>query len=43
LYKLVIVTEQIKELKAAAKAATRRKLYKRRRIQKEGTLIVEEG
>jgi hypothetical protein len=43
LYKLIIATERIKELKAAAKAATRHKLYKRRRIQKEGTLIVEEG
>jgi hypothetical protein len=43
LHKLVIATEQIKELKAAAKAATQRKLHKRRRIQKEGTLIVEEG
>ena len=43
LYKLIIITEQIKELKAAAKAATRRKLYKRRQIQKEGTLTVEEG
>jgi hypothetical protein len=43
LYKLIIATERIKKLKAAAKAATRRKLYKRRRIQKEGTLTVEEG
>jgi UDP-N-acetylenolpyruvoylglucosamine reductase len=43
LYKLIIITERIKELKAATKAATRRKLHKRRRIQKEGTLIVEEG
>jgi hypothetical protein len=42
-HKLVIATEWIKELKAAAKAATRRKLHKRRRIQKEGTLTVEEG
>jgi hypothetical protein len=32
LHKLVITTERIKELKAAAKAATRRKLHKRRRI-----------
>jgi hypothetical protein len=32
LHKLIIATEQIKELEAAAKAATRRKLYKRRRI-----------
>jgi hypothetical protein len=32
LHKLVIVTEQIKELKAAAKAATQRKSHKRRRI-----------
>ena len=42
-HKLVIATERIKELKAAAKAATRRKSHKRRRIQKEGTLTVEEG
>jgi hypothetical protein len=42
-HKLIIVTERIKELKAAAKAATRRKSHKRRRIQKEGTLTVEEG
>jgi hypothetical protein len=31
-HKLVIVTERIKELKAAAKVATQRKLHKRRRI-----------
>jgi hypothetical protein len=31
-YKLIIVTEQIKELKAAAKAATQHKSHKRRRI-----------
>jgi hypothetical protein len=43
LHKLVIATERIKELKVAAKAATRRKSHKRRQIQKEGTLIVEEG
>jgi hypothetical protein len=42
-HKLVIATERIKELKAATKAATRRKSYKRRRIQKEGTLTVEGG
>ena len=43
LHKLIIATEQIKELKAAAKAATQRKSHKRRQIQKEGTLTVEEG
>jgi len=32
LHKLIIATEQIKELKAAAKAATQRKSHKRRRI-----------
>ena len=42
-HKLVIATERIKELKAAAEAATRRKSHKRRRIQKEGALTVEEG
>jgi hypothetical protein len=42
-HKLVITTEQIKELKAAAKAATQHKSHKRRQIQKEGTLTVEEG
>jgi hypothetical protein len=31
-HKLVIATERIKELEAAAKVATRRKLHKRRRI-----------
>ena len=30
LYKLIIITEQIKELKAATKVATQYKLYKRR-------------
>jgi hypothetical protein len=29
LHKLIIITEQIKKLKAATKAATQRKLYKR--------------
>jgi hypothetical protein len=42
-HKLIIATERIKELEAAAEAATRRKSHKRRRIQKEGTLTVEEG
>jgi hypothetical protein len=42
-HKLVIATERIKELEAAAEVATRRKSHKRRRIQKEGTLTVEEG
>jgi len=42
-HKLVIATERIKELEAATKAATRRKSHKRKRIQKEGTLTVEEG
>jgi hypothetical protein len=42
-HKLVIATERIKELEAAAEAATRRKSHKRRRVQKEGTLTVEEG
>jgi hypothetical protein len=32
LHKLIIIIEQIKELKAATKAATQRKSHKRRRI-----------
>jgi len=40
---LVLSQKRIAELKAANEAATRRKLYKRKRVQKEGTLKVEEG
>ena len=40
---LVLSQKRIAKLKAANEAATQRKLYKRKRVQKEGTLIVEEG
>ena len=40
---LVLVRNQVAELQAANKAATRRKSHKRKRIQQEGTLIVSEG
>ena len=40
---LVLSQKRIAELKAANEAATRRKSYKRKRVQKEGTLTVEEG
>jgi hypothetical protein len=42
-HSLVLMRNQVAELQAANKAATQRKLYKRKRIQREGTLIVEEG
>ena len=35
--------KRITKLKVANKATTRRKLYKRKQVQKERTLIVEEG
>ena len=34
---------EIAKLRAANKAASRRKSHKRKRIQEEGTLVVEEG
>jgi len=40
---LVLVCNQVAELQAANKAASKRKSHKRKRIQKEGTLTVEEG
>ena len=40
---LVLSQKRIAELEAANEAATRRKSYKRKRVQKEGTLVVEEG
>ncbi|KAJ8111140.1 hypothetical protein OPT61_g6192 [Boeremia exigua] len=43
LHKLVLAQQQIAELQAANEAATRRKSHKRKRVQKEGTLIVEDG
>ena len=42
-HKLALAQQEIAELKAANEAATQRKLYKRKRIQVEGTLIVEDG
>ena len=41
--KLVLAQKRVSELEAANKAATRRRSYKRKRLQREGTLIVEEG
>ncbi|KAH5234050.1 hypothetical protein HBI62_050150 [Parastagonospora nodorum] len=42
-HKLVLAQKEIAELRAANKAATRRKLHKRKRVQEEGTLTVEDG
>jgi hypothetical protein len=42
-HKLVLSQKRISELEAANEAATRRRSHKRRRIQKEGTLTIEEG
>jgi hypothetical protein len=42
-HKLVLAQQEIAELRAANEAASRRKSHKRKRIQKEGTLLVEEG
>ena len=42
-HKLVLVRKEIAELKAANEAATRRKSYKRKRVQAEGTLTIEDG
>ena len=42
-HKLVLAQKEIAELRAANKAATQRRLHKRKRIQLEGTLIVEDG
>ena len=39
----MLLRTQVAELQAANEAATRRKSYKRKRIQKGGTLTVEEG
>jgi hypothetical protein len=41
-HKLVLAQKEIAELRAANEAATRRKSHKRKRIQAEGTLIVED-
>ncbi|KAJ8107760.1 hypothetical protein OPT61_g8643 [Boeremia exigua] len=42
-HKLVLAQQEIRELRAANEAATRRKSHKRKRVQEEGTLIVEDG
>jgi hypothetical protein len=42
-HKLVLAQKQIAELQAANEATTRRKLHKRKRIQREGVLTAEEG
>ena len=42
-HKLVLAQQEIAELQAANKAATRRKSHKRKRVQAEGTLIVQDG
>jgi hypothetical protein len=42
-HKLVLAQKEIAKLRAANEAATRRKSHKRKRVQKEGTLTVEDG
>lgn len=42
-HKLVLAQKENAELRAANEAAMRRKLHKRKRIQREGTLTVKEG
>jgi hypothetical protein len=42
-HKLVLAEKRIAELETANKAAARRKSHKRKRVQAEGTLIVEDG
>jgi hypothetical protein len=42
-HKLVLAQKRNAKLKAANEAATRRRLYKRKRVQREGALIVKEG
>jgi hypothetical protein len=42
-HKLALALKENAELKAANEAATKRKSYKRKRVQAEGTLIVEDG
>ena len=40
--KLVLAQKRVFKLKAANKAATQRRSYKRKRVQREGTLVVKE-
>ncbi len=42
-HSMVLMTKRNAELQAANEAATRRKSHKRKRIQREGVLTVEEG
>ena len=42
-HKLVLAQKEIAELRAANEAATRRRSHKRKRVQAEGTLTVEDG
>jgi hypothetical protein len=42
-HSLVLVRKKVAELQAANEAATQQKSYKRKRIQKEGTLTVADG
>jgi hypothetical protein len=42
-HSLVLITKRNAELQAANKAATRRKSYKRKRVQREGVLTADEG
>jgi hypothetical protein len=42
-HKLVLAQKELAELRAANEAATRRRLHKRKQLQAEGTLIVEDG
>jgi hypothetical protein len=42
-HKLVLAQKEIAELRAANEAATRRKSHKRKRVQAEGSLTVEDG
>ena len=42
-HKLVLAQKEIAELKVANNATTRRKSHKRKRVQAEGILIVEDG
>ena len=42
-YKLVLLQKRAAKLKAAHKAATKRKSHKRKRVQKDGTLTVKDG
>jgi hypothetical protein len=42
-HSLVLITKRNAELEAANEAAIRRKSHKRKRVKKEGALIVTEG